>query len=108
MTAGILSEARSFSSFSKPMETTSVIKDATQNQTRMVNTKNLVIPVEVMAKVKSLKLAAATVCPGVMKSMGMEINAAKAGIQRVLERRYFNGTLEANAKINGITQIDAK
>ena len=85
-----------------------VVKDATQNQTRIVNTKNRVIPVEVMAKVKSLKLVAAIVCPGVMKRMGMEINAANAGIQMVLERRYLNGTRDATARTIGIMQIRSK
>ena len=94
--------------FQSPRKQPDRVKDATQNHTRTVKTKNFVTPAEVMAKVKSPKFAEATVCPDVMKRMGMEINAAKAGIQMVLERRYFKGTLEANAKIMGIMQINAK
>ena len=108
MTGGIFNEAKSFSNLSKPRETTRRVKDATQNHTRTVNTKNFATPAEVMAKVKSLKFAEAIVCPGVMKMMGMEINAAKAGIQTVLERRYFKETLEATAKTKGTMQINAK
>ena len=65
-------------------------------------------PAEVIAKEKIPKFAAATVCPGVMKRMGIEIKAANAGIQIVLERRCFRGTLDATARINGITQINTK
>ncbi len=74
---------------SKPKETTKRVKDATQNHTRMVNTKNFEIPAEVTAKVKSLKFAAAIAWPGVMKRMGIEIIAANAGIQMVLEKKIF-------------------
>ena len=108
MTAGILSEARSFSNFSKPKETTRRIKDDTQNQTLTEKTKNFVTPAEVIDSVKNPKFVVAIVWPGVMKSVGMEMNAAKAGIQMVLERRYLKETLDATAKMIGITQISTK
>ena len=108
MTAGILNEARSFNNLSKPIETTRRVKEATQNHTRIENTKNLVTPAEVIAKEKTPKFAAATVCPGVMKRMGMEIKAANTGIQIVLERRCFRGTLDATAIITGIIQINTR
>ena len=43
-----------------------------------------------------------------MNNTGIEITAAKAGINMVLERRYFKGTRDATAKMNGIVQIKAK
>ena len=43
-----------------------------------------------------------------MNNTGMEINAAKAGINTVLEIRYFKGIFDDVAKINGIMQIKAK
>jgi hypothetical protein len=66
-----------------------------------------VTPSAVIVKVKRLRFAVAIACPGVIKRMGMVINAAKAGIQIVLERRYLKGTLEATAKMIGTMQINA-
>ena len=83
---GTFMAARSFSVFSKPVESMSNVRDATQNHTRTEKMRNRVIPSVVIAKFMLPRLVAHIGVPAVMKSTGMEMTAANMGIKVVLAK----------------------
>ena len=50
MTAGTLTVDRSFSILSKPVDSISNVRDATQNQTRIIKTRKRVKPSELIVR----------------------------------------------------------
>jgi hypothetical protein len=108
MIDGTLIEANSFNIASKPVESVNSVKEATQNQTRRENVRNLVKPSSVIVNVNTPKSALKTGLPCVMNKIGTEITAAKSGMKRVLAINPFNGILEAKAKTTGIMHNSSK
>src|SRR4030042_6526659 len=102
---GTLIVASSFRVLSNPVESISSVREATQNHTRTEKIANFVMPSAVITTFKPLTLAAQTGVPAVRNRTGIEITAAKTGINAVLEKKCLSGIREATAKTIGTTQI---
>ena len=97
--------ARSFRVLSKPVESIKRLRDATQNQMRIVNIRNRIIPSAVIAKVMLPMFVVHRGFPVVKKSVGKEIRAINRGISVVRVKRCFKGMREATAKTMGTKHI---
>ena len=103
--AGTFRVARSLRVLSKPVDSTSITKEATQNHTRTVKMAELVKPSVVMAIVKPLMLAAQTDVPEVVKISGNAINAENKVIMAVRSKKCLIGIREVTAKTKGTRQM---
>ena len=108
ITLGTLRVDRSSSILSNPVDKISNVKDATQNQTLVVKTRNRITPSEVIVNVVMLMLAETMGEPEVRNSIGIEIIAAKTGMSVVREKKCLSGILDETAKTIGIKQSMAK
>ncbi len=90
---------------SKPVDNTSKIREATQNQTRTEKTRKLFKPSEVTVTVSGPQLDVRTGCPGVKNRTGIEIIAVNKGMRISLEMKFLIGIPEAKANTKGRTQI---
>jgi hypothetical protein len=101
-------DEKSLNSLSKPVDKTSVIREATQNQTRTVKIRKRVNPSAVIVRFAMPMCAVQIELPDVKNKMGRDITAAKRGIRAVREKKCLSGILELIAKIIGTTQIISK
>jgi hypothetical protein len=83
----------------------SATKQATENQTRNVKTKNFVKPSVVMASVAMPMLTDQMTVPAVQNRMGIEINTVSKKMKEVREKKCFIGIRDAAAKMIGTIQI---
>jgi hypothetical protein len=99
---------RSFSILSKPVDSISKVRDATQNHTLTVNTRKLVNPSAVIVRFAMPMFAVQIALPDVKNNMGREITAAKTGKRAVREKKCLSGIRELTTKIIGTRQIMSK
>jgi hypothetical protein len=84
------------------------LRDARQNHTLTVKTKNRNNPSDVIDKLRGPKLEAKMECPLVKNKTGIEIIAAKKGMKTVRETKSRNGILDNKDKNKGIVQSKSK
>jgi len=84
------------------------VNDATQNQTRIENIRNLCNPSSVIDNVNNPRLDEKIEVPSVMNKVGSDIAAANRGIKKTLDKKPRKGIFEASAKTIGITQKNAR
>jgi hypothetical protein len=99
---------RSFSILSKPVDSISKVRDATQNQTLTQNTRKLVNPSAVIVRFAMPMFVVQIALPDVKNNMGREITAAKTGKRAVREKKCLSGIRELTTKIIGTRQIMSK